>query len=144
MHPFYTHLKTSENRKVFLLFQGVEKGCIGNKWGNVNQGFIFSDAICLLHQDTISTVALLITHSSLHGIIIEIKTMFLYLVKCLWTRWSGLRANTLWDSQGEKAKKVEEVKKLCGWLSNFFLQLYLGLVRVTKLKTLLHQCNLKT
>ena len=30
MHPFSTPLKTSENRKVFC-FQGVEKGCIGNK-----------------------------------------------------------------------------------------------------------------
>ena len=25
-------LKISENRKVFLCFQGKEKGCIGNKW----------------------------------------------------------------------------------------------------------------
>ena len=35
MHPFPTawkHLKTSENRKVFWCFQGVEKGCIGNEW----------------------------------------------------------------------------------------------------------------
>ena len=30
--PFLYPLKTSENRKVFLCFQGVEKGCIGNKW----------------------------------------------------------------------------------------------------------------
>ena len=29
--PFHYTLKTSENRKVFC-FQGVEKGCIGNKW----------------------------------------------------------------------------------------------------------------
>ena len=28
-------LKISENRKVFWCFQGVEKGCIGNKWVNV-------------------------------------------------------------------------------------------------------------
>ena len=27
--PFLSPLKTSENRKVFLCFQGVEKGCIG-------------------------------------------------------------------------------------------------------------------
>ena len=32
--PFLYHLKTSENRKVFWWFQGVEKGCIGNKWVN--------------------------------------------------------------------------------------------------------------
>ena len=32
--PFLYPLKTSENRKVFLCFQGVEKGCIGNKWVN--------------------------------------------------------------------------------------------------------------
>ena len=31
MHPFSTPLKT-ENRKIFLCFQGVEKGYIGNKW----------------------------------------------------------------------------------------------------------------
>ena len=30
--PFHYTLKTSENRKVFWCFQGVEKGCIGNKW----------------------------------------------------------------------------------------------------------------
>ena len=29
--PFLYLLKTLENRKVFLCFQGVEKGCIGNK-----------------------------------------------------------------------------------------------------------------
>ena len=29
---FHNPLKTSENRKVFWCFQGVEKGCIGNKW----------------------------------------------------------------------------------------------------------------
>ena len=32
--PFLYHLKTSENRKVFWCFQGVEKGCIGNEWVN--------------------------------------------------------------------------------------------------------------
>ena len=30
--PSLYHLKTSENRKIFWCFQGVEKGCIGNKW----------------------------------------------------------------------------------------------------------------
>ena len=33
--PFFYPLKTSENRKVSWRFQGVEKGCIGNKWVNV-------------------------------------------------------------------------------------------------------------
>ena len=32
MHPFFYPLKISENRKVFQCFQGVQKGCIGNKW----------------------------------------------------------------------------------------------------------------
>ena len=32
--PFLYPLKTSEYRKVFWCFQGVEKGCIGNKWVN--------------------------------------------------------------------------------------------------------------
>ena len=32
--PFLYPLKTSENLKVFWCFQGVEKGCIGNKWVN--------------------------------------------------------------------------------------------------------------
>ena len=35
MHPFSSPLKTSENRKVFWCFQGVEKGSIGNKWVKV-------------------------------------------------------------------------------------------------------------
>ena len=30
--PFLYPLKTSENHKVFWCFQGLEKGCIGNKW----------------------------------------------------------------------------------------------------------------
>ena len=34
--PFFYPLKTSENRKVFWCFQGVEKGCIGNEWVNRN------------------------------------------------------------------------------------------------------------
>ena len=40
INPFVSHahflytLKTSENLKVFWRFQGVEKGCIGNKWVN--------------------------------------------------------------------------------------------------------------
>ena len=33
--PFLYPLKTSENTMVFLCFQGVEKGCIGNEWVNV-------------------------------------------------------------------------------------------------------------
>ena len=31
MRPFSTPVKTSESRKVFWCFQGVEKGCIGNE-----------------------------------------------------------------------------------------------------------------
>ena len=30
--PFFYLLKTSENRKDFWCFQGLEKGCIGSKW----------------------------------------------------------------------------------------------------------------
>ena len=30
--PFFYPMKISENVTVFLCFQGVEKGCIGNKW----------------------------------------------------------------------------------------------------------------
>ena len=30
--PILYPLKTSENRKVFLCFQRVEKGCTGNEW----------------------------------------------------------------------------------------------------------------
>ena len=33
--PFLFPLKTSENLTVFWYFQGVEKGCIGNKWINI-------------------------------------------------------------------------------------------------------------
>ena len=32
--PFLYSLKTSENRKVFLCFQGIQKEWIGNKWVN--------------------------------------------------------------------------------------------------------------
>ena len=35
---FLYFLKTSENRKDFWCFQGVEKGCIGDKW--INLGFL--------------------------------------------------------------------------------------------------------
>ena len=34
--PFLYPLKTSENLTVFGFFQGVEKGCIGNKWVNTS------------------------------------------------------------------------------------------------------------
>ena len=34
--PFFYPLKTSENRKVFWYFQGVEIGCIGNEWMKQN------------------------------------------------------------------------------------------------------------
>ena len=30
--PFLYSLKTSENRKIFWYFQGVEKGCTANEW----------------------------------------------------------------------------------------------------------------
>ena len=33
--PFFCPLKTSKNVTVFWCFQGVEKGCIGNKWVNL-------------------------------------------------------------------------------------------------------------
>ena len=33
---FLYPLKTSENRKVFWCFWGVEKGCIGNKWVKIS------------------------------------------------------------------------------------------------------------
>ena len=33
---FLNPLKTSENLTVFWCFQAVEKGCIGNKWVNIN------------------------------------------------------------------------------------------------------------
>ena len=32
MDPFSTPLRTSENRKIFWYFQGVEKRCIGSRW----------------------------------------------------------------------------------------------------------------
>ena len=35
--PFFYPLETSENRKVFGYFQGVEKGCIGNGWVKINR-----------------------------------------------------------------------------------------------------------
>ena len=42
--PFLYPLKTSENPTVFWCFQGLEKGCIGNKWANLDQ---HSDIILL-------------------------------------------------------------------------------------------------
>ena len=40
--PFLYPLKTIENRKIFLCFQGVEKGCIENrlKFGVADYGFL--------------------------------------------------------------------------------------------------------
>ena len=34
--PFLYPLKTSENLRVFWCFQGVQKGCTGKKWFNLN------------------------------------------------------------------------------------------------------------
>ena len=42
--PFFYPLKTSQNRKVFWCFQGVEKECIGNKWVKSFQANVFFDA----------------------------------------------------------------------------------------------------
>ena len=39
--PFLYPLKTSENLKVVWCFQGVQKGCIGNKWVNIYNQIIF-------------------------------------------------------------------------------------------------------
>ena len=44
--PFLYPLKMSENLTVFRCFQGVEKGCNGSKWVNLN-GFI---RYCLLKK----------------------------------------------------------------------------------------------
>ena len=46
--PFLYPLKTSENVKVFWGFQGVEKGCIGNKWVK------YSGAKCESKDDYVS------------------------------------------------------------------------------------------
>ena len=43
LHP----LKTSENRKVFWCFQGVEKGCIGNEW--IERFLMISNNYLLTH-----------------------------------------------------------------------------------------------
>ena len=40
--PVLCPLKTSENRKVFSCFQGVEKGCIGNEWVKFDKMYILS------------------------------------------------------------------------------------------------------
>ena len=40
--PFLYLLKTSENRKFFWYFQGLEKGCIGNEWVNGDLSRLFS------------------------------------------------------------------------------------------------------
>ena len=42
--PFYYPLNTSENLPVFWCIQGVEKGCIGNKWVNQIPFVKISDA----------------------------------------------------------------------------------------------------
>ena len=42
--PILYPLKTSENRKVFWRFQGVEKGCIRNKWNKM--GLVKKAAPC--------------------------------------------------------------------------------------------------
>ena len=37
--PFLYPLNISENLTVFRYVQGIDKGCIGNKWVNVNKTF---------------------------------------------------------------------------------------------------------
>ena len=48
MYSFSTPLKTSENRKVLWSFQGVEKGCIGNKGVKVFLILFLSDPVEVL------------------------------------------------------------------------------------------------
>ena len=45
--PFFYPLKTSENRKVFWCFQGIQKGCIGNEcvWVKLVSKHVFVDLI---------------------------------------------------------------------------------------------------
>ena len=43
--PFLYLLDTKENHKVFWCFQGVEKGCIGNKWVNPDCEHSFISAL---------------------------------------------------------------------------------------------------
>ena len=50
MHPFSIPLKTSETRKAFWCFQGVEKGCAGNEWVKLYVSSISSsNSKCLVH-----------------------------------------------------------------------------------------------
>ena len=58
---FLYPLKTSENRKVLLCFQGVEKGCIGNKWVKIAKSLQLSfklvSSICyILPKESISKI----------------------------------------------------------------------------------------
>ena len=55
--PFLYPLKTSENRKVFWCFQGVEKGCIGNEWVNFGgtRNYIQDEKLSLL-QSVIASI----------------------------------------------------------------------------------------
>ena len=59
--PFLNPLKTSEHLMVFRYFQGVEKGCIGNKWvkvvsvpQNAASTIIFNE--CLLDENKIKVM----------------------------------------------------------------------------------------
>ena len=55
---FLWPLKTLENLKIFWYFQGVVKGCIGNKW--VNEGnpvAIVQKGLTLFHQVPLTSLA---------------------------------------------------------------------------------------
>ena len=51
MHPFSTRWK--QNLPVFRCFQGVEKGCIGNKWVNGTMNLRYADETSETYLDDI-------------------------------------------------------------------------------------------
>ena len=53
--PFLYPLKTSENRKVFWSFQGVEKRCIGNEWIN-SESTVLNN--CILDREIFLTATI--------------------------------------------------------------------------------------
>ena len=52
--PFLYPLKISENHKVFWCFQGIQKGCIGNKW--VKSCFAFLSKVYIKYSRILDTL----------------------------------------------------------------------------------------
>ena len=92
--PFLYPIKISENLAFFWCFQGVEKGCIGNKWVNAN---FFINLIRGLFrtQSSISDKAICENCQHLSAVQCFRKIFNLRCLTCFWIHLCWLTSNHL-------------------------------------------------